>query len=93
MDGKVYVYDVDEAGVLTNMTALSHESLKSGVRALLDAKTHVFAGAEDGRICAFSKETEAATAATSAAHQNIVGALCNVGGLVRCSPLMKGPVR
>ena len=83
MDGKVYVYDIAQSGGLSNVRTLSHDSLKSGVRALLDANTHVFAGAEDGKICVFSKTDENATASTGSAHKNIVGALCNVGGLVR----------
>lgn len=98
MDGKVYVYDSDEQGAVENQRALTHDSLRSGVRCLAHSggncpilreqsgksRVLVVAGAEDGRVAIWNAATETCLASV-AAHSNIVSALCAMGDLVCCS--------
>jgi len=81
MDGKVYVYDVGTAGELSNVRTLTHESMKAGVRCLVESNGAVYSGAEDGRIAAWDLGTETFRSAASV-HSNIVSSLCEVGDLV-----------
>lgn len=81
MDGKVYVYDISSSGKISSVRVLSHESMKSGVRCLVECNGAVYSGAEDGRIACWDLHTEAFRAA-AAVHSNIVSALCAVGDLV-----------
>lgn len=82
MDGKVYVYETSSSGELSNVRTLSHESMKTGVRCLVEANGAVYSGAEDGRIASWELRTETFRASASV-HANIVSALCAVGDLVR----------
>lgn len=95
MDGKVYVYDADSEGELQNVRALTHQSLRSGVRCLAHnasctgaggSKTIsvVFAGAEDGKVAIWDAVEETFLVSASI-HSNIVSALCAMGGMVRFS--------
>lgn len=82
MDGKVYVYEASSTGELSNVRILSHESMKSGVRCLVESNGAVYSGAEDGRIASWELRAETFRA-SAPAHSNIVSALCAVGDLVR----------
>ena len=80
-DGKIYVYDDNLAGALTNMKALAHESMRSGVRTLARNRDCVYSGAEDGTLACWSLQDHAVLSSV-AVHSKIVSAICGVGELV-----------
>lgn len=95
MDGKIYVYDADADGALSSQRAVTHESLRSGVRSLAHngaveggswttKPTIVVAGAEDGHVAIWDVDKESHVA-SAAVHSNIVSAVCAMGDLVRRS--------
>jgi hypothetical protein len=92
MDGKMYIYDADEVGGLSNPRPVSHESLRSGVRSLAhngiiaagswtQKPTRVISGAEDGKVGIWDVDKETLVASASV-HANIVSAICSMGDLV-----------
>ena len=84
MDGKLYVYDDDKQGNLSNVAVLTHESMRSGVRTLARSGDCVYSGAEDGTVACWSLRDQTLLS-SGAVHSKIVSALCAVGDLVRNS--------
>jgi WD40 repeat protein len=90
MDGRLYVYRDDGVGGLVDVQALTHESMRSGVRVLAQLGDRIFAGAEDGHIACWKEDSRLLVAALSV-HSNIVSCLCCVGDQV-CSATAQSSV-
>lgn len=85
MDGRIYTYCDDGAGNLTDMKSLSHESMRSGVRALVQRGACVYSGAENGAVACWDVGSGAFKCSESV-HSNIVSTMTTVGDLARPTP-------
>ena len=70
-NGRIYVYDDDSAGALTDVKVLAHECMRSGVRTLARNGDFVYSGAEDGTLACWSLR-EHNVLSSAAVHSKIV---------------------